>query len=485
MPHAHSPRPSRPNVLGRLAVALLLCAPNLRAGEGRPAAPAVPLARPDAATIKRLNDALAGTGLSALPGGALPGEGAWVGLMLGEDAARSRAAPLPPPAGPGGTVREPLSAGAAAALLGGVRGERKREKLVADSRGITRHQVEELHEERRLAFADFLTLPAAALRRAVFETEGEAADHPEEAMRWRESFLADETGNLDPAAIERARRWTKTLSPTKALDDVEYHPTDPTRAVASGYGAPLYLSNDGGVYRAADVSTVALTSGWQELNNQLGTTQFYGAAGVPSSGVVIAGAQDDGTENWTTTFGGDGGYCAADPTNGNYLYGEYVYLDIHRSTNGGASSAYIYPGLADANSGSTAEFIAPFILDPNNPATLLAGGKSLWRTTNARAATVGWSAVKASDGNNVTAIAVAPGNSDVIWVGHTNGNVYKTLNGTAAPPAWTKVDDNATALPARRVARTAVDPASANRVFVTFGGYSAGNVWGTTDGGAS
>ena len=744
----------------------------------------------------------------------------------------ARAADTPPAAVANSELREPLAAADAAALLKDIQDEDQREQRVASARGLTPHQVEELHEERGLAFADLLTLPTAPLRRAIFEIEREAGDHPEEFMRWRNSFLVDETGTVDPAAIERARQqalalplnprllpvdisaaqvrgqevtesaladpsqnigpaswtwkgpgniggrirsmvihptqtnrmwvgsvgggiwyssnsgvswapvndfmsnlavstlamdptnpnvmyagtgegfynvdgirgagiykstdggvtwnqlastansnflyvqsiavspdgstvlaasstdifgtnyiyrstnggtsWTAALTPSNRIGHVEFHPTDSTKAVASGYSAQLYYSttggaswtsatggpaggtgynggrvevryarsapttlyasfdygsasqlfkstnggatyakvfdsatagtanwlssqgwyanalwvspvdpnfvvaggldiyrstnggtsfsqisqwysspnsahadhhgivadpgfngttdklvyftNDGGIYKTADVTTVALTTGWQELNNQLGITQFYGAAGVASTGVIIAGAQDNGTlvyqpangtENWGTTFGGDGGYCAADPTNGSYLYGEYVYLDIHRSTNGGVSSSYIYSGIGDANSGNTAEFIAPFILDPNNPATLLAGGRSLWRSADARATTVSWSAIKASDGNNITAIAVAPGNSNVVWVGHSNGNVYKTTNGTAAAPTWTEVDNNATALPNRRVTRIAIDPNNVNRVFVTFGGYTSGNVWGTTDGGAS
>ncbi len=34
-------------------------------------------------------------------------------------------------------------------------------------------------------------------------------------------------------------------------------------------------------------------------------------------------------------FGGDGGFAAADQSDANYFYGEYVYLEIHRSANGG------------------------------------------------------------------------------------------------------------------------------------------------------
>ena len=41
----------------------------------------------------------------------------------------------------------------------------------------------------------------------------------------------------------------------------------------------VYFGNDGGIYRAADVATVAQTSGWVNVNNNLGITQFYGAAG--------------------------------------------------------------------------------------------------------------------------------------------------------------------------------------------------------------
>ncbi|MBK9233213.1 MAG: hypothetical protein IPO15_20810 [Anaerolineae bacterium] len=41
--------------------------------------------------------------------------------------------------------------------------------------------------------------------------------------------------------------------------------------------------------------TVLGTTGWQELNNNLGITQFYGAAGNSTSGVIVGGTQDNGT----------------------------------------------------------------------------------------------------------------------------------------------------------------------------------------------
>ena len=62
---------------------------------------------------------------------------------------------------------------------------------------------------------------------------------------------------------------------------------------------------------------------------------------------------------------------------------------------------------------------------------MLAGGLSLWRSLNIKADKPSWSRIKSSTGSPISAVAVAVGNSDIIWVGHNNGLVYYTLNGTA------------------------------------------------------
>ncbi|HEX6739090.1 MAG TPA: Calx-beta domain-containing protein [Vicinamibacteria bacterium] len=254
----------------------------------------------------------------------------------------------------------------------------------------------------------------------------------------------------------------------------------------------VFFGNDGGIYRATNVYTVALTTGWQELNNNLGITQFYGAGGFPGTGTIVGGTQDNGTlryrtstgtEGWTTMFGGDGGWSASDQTDSNYFYGEYVYLRIHRSTNAGASSSYIYSGIADAAS-SCANFISPFVIDPQEPNRMLGGACSLWRSDNVKAATPTWTAIKAPITGNqrISAVVVAQGNSDLVFVGYNNGDVYKTLNGTAASPIWTLVD---TGLPNRRVTRITIDPADHNSVYATFAGFSPDNVWYSNNQGTS
>jgi hypothetical protein len=314
--------------------------------------------------------------------------------------------------------------------------------------------------------------------------------------------------------LERISYWTN--APASAHAD--HHAIVAHPGYNGSTNRTVFFGNDGGVYKTTDVWSVGnnpnLTYGWQELNNQLGITQFYGAAGNLASGVIVGGTQDNGTlrytnntENWTTTYGGDGGFSAADQTNPNYFYGEYVYLNIHRSTDAGVSASYISgyhwngadwvwknaPYLIPDAKNSEALFIAPFVLDPNNSNRLLAGGLSLWRTNDVRTpntAVTGpsWSSIKPSISSYISAIAVAQGNSDIIWVGHfsengNGGNIYKTTNGTAANPTWTQVDINPPGLPNRYVSRLTIDPDNHNIVYATFTGFSPDNVWRTIDGG--
>jgi photosystem II stability/assembly factor-like uncharacterized protein len=292
----------------------------------------------------------------------------------------------------------------------------------------------------------------------------------------------------------------------------------------------VFFGNDGGLYVAKNVSTVGnnasepKTGGWKELVNTLSITQFQGAAGNESTGVIVAGAQDngtlrfkpsDGSEGWVETEGGDGGFVAADPTDPSIFYGEYVTLTIFRNNSGGDPAGPVPPsktyisGLTSFNpwlfkpapfriddaADELANFIAPFVLDPNEPNRILGGGLSLWRTDNAKApmtATTGptWSSIKDPIGSDlrdhpISAIAVAKGDSKIVWVGHNNGDVYRSDDGTASAPSWTQVDAGSTPLPDRYCHRITIDPTDRKRVYATFGGYSKGNVWKTVDAGTT
>src|SRR5204863_8020779 len=103
-----------------------------------------------------------------------------------------------------------------------------------------------------------------------------------------------------------------------------------------------------------------------------------------------------------------------------------------------------------------------------------------WRSVNIKSTPPTWAAIKPSVGSAISAIAVAPGNSDIIYVGHNNGTVYFTANGTSATPTWSQRNSG---LPGRTCTSLTVAPSG--RVYATFGGFSSGNVWQSSDNGAS
>ncbi len=258
----------------------------------------------------------------------------------------------------------------------------------------------------------------------------------------------------------------------------------------------VYFGNDGGVFVAQDVLATREDSGWQALNLNYQTMQFYGAAGHAGDGVIVVGAQDNGTYRvkvpkaardplldpqgktrlappvWDHVAGGDGGFCAIDPHDTTRLYGEYPSLSIFRSVAQKVAATGKEEFLEDSVVGQyfdfedrkwkwksapflledakeqQALFIAPFVIDPNDAKSnrLLAGGARLWRTNNVKEAVTNdtgpkWEVIRdaapvVSAGktypNPISAVAVAKGNADVIWVGQRYGQVHRTLTGTAA-----------------------------------------------------
>ncbi|KAA9331362.1 T9SS type A sorting domain-containing protein [Hymenobacter busanensis] len=113
-----------------------------------------------------------------------------------------------------------------------------------------------------------------------------------------------------------------------------------------------FFGNDGGVFLSRDASQ---TNGgnsptFSSLNRGLNVTQFYAVAAHPTNpNYYLAGAQDNGTQKFTTAglgtttvaTGGDGGFCFIDQLNPSYQFTSYVYNQYRRSSNGGASFATI------------------------------------------------------------------------------------------------------------------------------------------------
>ncbi|MBI5609688.1 MAG: hypothetical protein HY902_12520, partial [Deltaproteobacteria bacterium] len=344
------------------------------------------------------------------------------------------------------------------------------------------------------------------------------------AQGWFDNSLWIDPTNANTLVIGGVDLWRSTDGGVQfaKISDWRYSPysahADHHIMVADpGYNGTtnraVWFGNDGGVFRAADVLNVAPLDGWQSHNHNLGITQFYGAAAMGSSGRLIAGSQDNGTlrflgdpEDWATVMSGDGGFCAADASDAKLAYGEYVNLDVFRTQDGAWTAEYIsgkhYNAetsqwewksqpyvLGDAKTQS-ALFIAPLVADPKETQRLYGGGVSLWRTTDAKApltTTSGpaWAAIKppTTDKSPISAVAVSPVDNQVGWVGHVSGALFVTGDLQSPQPTWTAINTTAAGLPARYVTSILADAKDPAAVWVTYGGFSADNLWRTSNGG--
>jgi photosystem II stability/assembly factor-like uncharacterized protein len=271
----------------------------------------------------------------------------------------------------------------------------------------------------------------------------------------------------------------------------------------------VYVLNDGGIDRLDNALAQPLGPPHAEsLDRGMQTIEYYAIAGRISDGLILGGAQDRGviqgqlgSSRSTLASFGDGVCALIDPDDGRYLYGCAQFLSIARIQPNGLIG--ISDDLPDANSNTEvrANFLAPVILDPNKTSRMIAGGAYLWRSENVRTATydVGkrakWVSIKnrllmrfvGDDSHLISAIAIAKGDSNDIWVAHNDGRIFRTRNGLNSLPSWNVIDDNAghNPLPNRYPTRIIIDSTNRRRAFISFGGFSRDNVWQTENGGAN
>ncbi|CAM2005342.1 BACON domain-containing protein [Acanthopleuribacter pedis] len=262
----------------------------------------------------------------------------------------------------------------------------------------------------------------------------------------------------------------------------------------------LYITNDGGVFRTDNARAAVATIGtsaacsasgtfsvvFTNLNNSYGVTQFYHGLPYPSGDTYFGGTQDNGTlrgddtsglNSWVELFGGDGGYVAINPNDTNILYVETTGISIRKSTNGGSSFSSAVSGISDSG-----QFINPFVMDPNDPDRLWTSGGELWRTDDAAGSWTQASNDTTGLPSTGSAIAVAPGNSDLVLAGTDNGYIRRTTSATTATSSttWTETRPNS-----GYVSSVAFDPQDADIAYCTYSTFGVDHVYRSTDGGAS
>jgi hypothetical protein len=123
-------------------------------------------------------------------------------------------------------------------------------------------------------------------------------------------------------------------------------------------------------------------------------------------------------------------------------------------------------------------FIAPFLLDPNAQRTMWLGGTRLWKSIeNSR-----WSGASDFFPSHISAIAVAPGNSNRVLAGTRTGEIGRNDAATTsgASTQWTFVQPRA-----GFVSWLSFDPIDANVVYATYAGFGGSHVWVSRDAGGT
>ena len=290
--------------------------------------------------------------------------------------------------------------------------------------------------------------------------------------------------------------WARDLGPSFVHADqhaIVFHPDYDGVSNTS-----MFSATDGGVFRtdnpgasigrdAAAVCDFARSSvDFTPLNHNFGITQFYHGAPYPGSERYIGGTQDNGTllgqdeaggDGWLHVSGGDGGYVAVDPSNPDFVYAESQRFNFMRSTDGGRTFEVAMEGVTEPSQNFL--FITPFAMDPNQPQRLWAGGRRLWRTDDGALA---WTAASRDPlgSGQVSALAIAPGNSQSVLVGTTDGFVFRSSEAleAGATTEWASSsprDGFVTSL--------TFDPSSPGVVYATFAEFGGPHVWRSADGG--
>ena len=247
------------------------------------------------------------------------------------------------------------------------------------------------------------------------------------------------------------------------------------------------------------------------LNAGLSTLQFQSLSVNPNRPLLnlMGGTQDNGTleyrgsTSWKQIIYGDGGQSGFnvgdDNIRFNTFFGQYTDANFRA---GNATDWVVISGPLFAEPSA---FYKPIITDPVVAGTMFAGELSVWRTKDnggdrgfleancAEFTTAGddpacgdWVRLDTlpltatgrgtRDGGVLSVTARSSANRSTLWAATSRGRVFIASNADAEPASavsFTRLDSLVPASPGRFVSSIYVDPANANRAWISYSGYSA------------
>ena len=216
----------------------------------------------------------------------------------------------------------------------------------------------------------------------------------------------------------------------------QIHPDQ--HAIAWGADNTPWFGCDGGVWRRVGNT-------WSNRNATLAAIQNYTIHEHPNdANRVMTGTQDNGMAGtatgslvWPQLTAGDGGYGVYLNEVYTTLFTTYVYLRVYRKT-GNTTTDISGPWSNDAR-----EWVAPLVADVNGGTTIYGGSNRVWRNLSSlTGGSANWAAISdatVADGGTLTALATVAGKPDVLWVGNSNGGVWRTTDSGAN---WTRARTN-------------------------------------------
>ncbi len=264
-----------------------------------------------------------------------------------------------------------------------------------------------------------------------------------------------------------------------------------------------YVCNDAGLSRTDtilpgswsdfwSVNNYEWPTDWEFLSNNMQITSFYRLSlSKTFPQYLLAGAQDNSTffksqANWKQVYGGDGMECIMHPFDTNILYVSSQYGNLQLSNDGGFSFNNI------SYSSEQGEWTTPYTLDPSDENVLYAGYGNVvkwnyfgqfWQPISSFPIVPGYGYPNLS-----SAIAIAPGNSNVICVAkriyHQYNEPSKLYLTTDGGTVWT---DITMGLPdSLYPTSVAIDDKNELTIWVTYSGFADSvKVFKTVDGGNS
>jgi hypothetical protein len=257
----------------------------------------------------------------------------------------------------------------------------------------------------------------------------------------------------------------------------------------------------------------------ESLNKGLATLQFQSLSVSPFNvNLLQGGTQDNGTwqtpgnpVKWENTMIGDGGQSGFDVANPDFRF--HTFFNATPDVNFSKGDIADWNWIGDPIYGTEPQsFYVPIITDPVVSRTMFVGTGHVWRTktwgmgsmsvADFRAQCNEWfgaftvvcgdwqplgdpaaagfltSTAYGADrtGNYVVAVERAPGDVSTLWAATFTGRVFISKNANADPASavtFTRLDSLASNDPGRFVTGIHVDPANANRAWVSYSGFSA------------